>query len=77
MNTIEEFVIKFAEQFESEDRKNIKTSTRYKDLEEWDSLAVLTIISMVNSTYNVELIGADVRGANTVEELYNLVMSRM
>jgi len=77
MNTIEEFVIKFAEQFESTDRKSINSSTRYKDLEEWDSLAVLTIISMVNSTYNVELIGADVRGANTVEELYNLVMSRM
>ncbi|NTV17867.1 MAG: acyl carrier protein [Bacteroidales bacterium] len=77
MNTIEEFVIKFAEQFESTDRKSIKASTRYKDLEEWDSLAVLTIISMVNSTYNVELIGADVRGASTVEELYNLVMSRM
>lgn len=77
MNTIEEFVINFAEQFESTDRKSIKSSTRYKDLEEWDSLAVLTIISMVNSTYNVELIGADIRGANTVEELYNLVMSRM
>ncbi|EKD30766.1 MAG: hypothetical protein ACD_77C00477G0034 [uncultured bacterium] len=77
MNTIEEFVIKFAEQFESEDRESIKASTRYKDLEEWDSLTVLTIISMVNSTYNVELIGADVRGANTVEELYNLVVSRM
>lgn len=77
MNTIEEFVIKFAEQFESEDRENIKASTRYKDLEEWDSLTVLTIISMVNSTYNVELIGADVRGANTVEELYSLVVSRM
>ncbi|MBP1671305.1 MAG: acyl carrier protein [Bacteroidetes bacterium] len=77
MNTIEEFVIKFSEQFESADRKSIKASTRYKDLEEWDSLAVLTIISMVNSTYNVELIGADVRGASTVEELYNLVISRM
>lgn len=77
MNTIEEFVAKFAEQFEYTDRESIKAYTRYKDLEEWDSLAVLTIISMVNSTYNVEFIGADVRGVNTVEELYDLVMSRL
>ena len=73
---LNDFIQKFAEQFESTDRNSIKASTRYKDLEEWDSLAVLTIISMINSTYNVELIGADVRGTNTVEELYNLVMSR-
>ncbi|MFA6771006.1 MAG: acyl carrier protein [Bacteroidales bacterium] len=77
MNTIDEFVAKFAEQFEYTDRESIKAYTRYKDLEEWDSLAVLTIISMVNSTYNIELIGADVRGVNTVEELYGLVMSRL
>lgn len=77
MNTIEEFATKFAEQFEYTDRESIKACTRYKDLEEWDSLAVLTTISMVNSTYNVELIGADVRGVNTVEELYDLVMSRL
>jgi len=74
MDTINGFVSKFAEQFDS---VGITPLTRYKDLEEWDSLAVLSIVAMVNSNYNVELIGADIRKAVTVEDLYKLVISRM
>lgn len=76
MNRIEDFILKFAEQFETTDRSGITASTRYKELEEWDSLTALSIIAMVNTNYNVELIGADVRGATTVEDLFNLVVSK-
>jgi len=77
MITIEDFVSKFAEQFEATDPSEITPTTKYKELDEWDSLAVLSIVAMVNTNYSVELIGADVRGTKTVYDLYKLVVSKM
>ena len=77
MNTLEEFVSNFAEQFETTDPKDITAATHYRSLPDWDSLAALSLIAMVNANYNVQLKGRDIRGATTVEDVYNMVMSKM
>lgn len=77
MYTLEEFVSNFADQFETTDPKEIAASTHYRTLPDWDSLAALSLIAMVNANYNVQLKGGDIRGATTVEDVYNLVVSKM
>lgn len=77
MITIEEFINKFAEQFEMTAPSEFKPETHFKDLEEWDSLIALSIIGMVHNTYNVKLLGVDIRNAVTVNDVYNLVVSKM
>lgn len=77
MNTIEDFISKFAEQFEITDPKEITAATHFKDLADWDSLASLSIIAMVKATYNVELLGGDIRRATTVEDVYKQLVSKM
>ena len=42
----------------------------------WDSLAVLSIIAMLGSTYGVNLVAQDLANVATVGELESLVQAR-
>ena len=42
------------------------------DFEEWDSLAVLQIISFFNSEYSLSVAASQIKNAKTVKDLYNL-----
>ena len=42
------------------------------DFEEWDSLAVLQIISFFNSEYSLSVVASQIKNAKTVKDLYNL-----
>jgi acyl carrier protein len=72
----EDFIKKFASEFEDTDVNVIKQDTFFKDLEEWSSMTVLSVIGMVNKEYQVRLRGEDFRNASTVEDLYNLINGR-
>ena len=76
MTTLEQFIDNFAEQFEMTDRSEFTPSTAFKDLEEWDSLIALSIIGMTKNTYNVTLVGGDIRTLDTIEQIYNLIQSK-
>ena len=69
-----EFIKIFSEQFENISPDQISAETEYKKLEEWDSLAVLSVVSMVDEEFEVTITGADLRAINTIEELYNFVL---
>lgn len=77
MKTLEEFVALFADQFDDTDAGEITATTVYKDLDEWSSLIALSIIAMVDEEYDVTLKGDDIRNSNTVEDLFNVVKSRV
>lgn len=73
---INEFVANFADQFDETDASEISAATVFKDLDEWSSLIALSVIAMVDEEYDVALKGDDIRNANTVEDLFNLVKGR-
>ena len=55
-----------------------KKDTLLKDLEVWDSLAMITFIVYTNSEFNVKFDNVDVlRDAVSVGDLCNLVVERM
>ena len=66
----------FANQFDDTDPSEITLDTVFKDLDEWSSLLSLSIIAMCDEEYEVKIKGDDIRSANTVEDLYNIVLSR-
>lgn len=74
---LNEFVEKFAEQFDDTDPSEIKADTRFRDIDEWSSLVGLSVIAMVDEEFNVLLKGEDMRQANTPEELFNIIKSKM
>ena len=73
---LNEFVQKFANEFEETPLEQFNSSTIFKDLKEWDSLVALSVISMVDEEYEKRITGADIRQSNTIEDLYNLIISR-
>lgn len=53
-----------------------RTSTEFKDLDEWDSLLVLSLIAYVKTSCGKAITGKEIRSCATVEELYKLVESK-
>ena len=74
---LNEFVTRFAEEFDETPAEQFKADTVFKSLEEWGSLTALSIIAMVDEEYDVQLKGDDMRAAVTVEDLFNIVKSKM
>lgn len=74
---LNEFVEKFAEQFDDTDPSEIKADTRFRDLDEWSSLIGLSVISMVDEEFDVLLKGEDMRAAHTPAELFNIIQSKL
>lgn len=72
----EKFLENFTFQFEDTDASEIQFDTIFKDLDEWSSLLALSVIAMADEDYDVKLKGDDIRQAKTVEDLYNIIISR-
>jgi len=73
---LQEFIMNFANQFEEIDSASFTKDTVFKDLDEWSSLMALSIIAMVDEEYEVALKGDDIRSANTLEDLFNIVKNK-
>lgn len=74
---INEFVAHFAEQFDFTEPGEFKPGTAFRDLDEWSSLMALSIIAMVDEEYNVTLQGDDMKAATTIEDLFDIVQSKL
>lgn len=74
---INEFVAHFAEQFDFTDLDEFKPETVFRDLDEWSSLMALSIIAMVDEEYEVTLQGDDMKAAVSIEDLFNIVQSKL
>ena len=73
--TLQEFVEKVQDELQETPAELITADTNYKELEEWGSLASLSLISMIEDNYGHLITGADVRARNSVKELYEYVES--
>ena len=74
---LDQFIENFADLFDETDPDTIQASTRFKELEEWSSLLALSVIAMIDEEYDVEFRGDDIRGSNTVKDLYDIVETRV
>jgi len=72
---LNEFVKKFAEQFDEIDANGLKADTEFRTLDEWSSMTGLSVMAMVDDEYGVIIKGEDIRKSETVEDLFNIVKS--
>ena len=71
-----DFVLKFAEQFDETDIAEFKSDTVFQELEEWSSLTAMGIIAFVKTEYDKVITGKEIRSCQTVEDLFNLAASK-
>lgn len=65
------FLEKFIETLDCEE--NVTLNTLLRNLEEWDSLGLVSFIAMVNVEYNKNVETIKVLEAKTILDLYNLI----
>ena len=73
---MEKFKLLFAEKFDETEESLFTIDTNFRDLDEWDSLTTLLIISMVDEEYDVALTKEDFQTANTIGDLYNIIQRK-
>ena len=73
---LQEFVQNFTNQFTDTDAEMFTSETKFRDLDEWSSLIGLSIILMVDEEYGITIGADDMKKAQTIEELFNVVKSK-
>lgn len=73
---LNDFIEKFAEQFDDTDPSEIKADTKFQDIEEWGSLVALGVIAFVKTEYGKTITGKEIRQCNTVKDLFDVLASK-
>lgn len=68
---MEKFIERIAEMLDTD--RIIDQNTLLSDIEEWDSLSVISFLAMVDIKYQKVLSEDDVIKAKSIQDLYNLV----
>ena len=74
--TLALFTQKFADCFHQTDPALIQPSTHFRQLEEWGSMMALIVIAMVDSDCGKTLSAEDLRAAQTVQQLFEIVQQK-
>jgi acyl carrier protein len=70
---LQEFIGKFAEQFDETSANEFKADTEFKKLVDWSSMTALSLIAMIDDEYGITIRGDDIRKSDTVEDLFSIV----
>ncbi len=68
---IEDFIEKFAEAIELEDASILSADTEFRNLDEWNSLAYLSVIALLDEEFDVQIEMADFKKLKTVQGVYD------
>jgi len=71
--TLDEFVEDFGELFENEEKLFFQPDDKFRDIEGWSSITVLSLIAMLDEKYKTRLTGEEIARSVTIEDIYNLV----
>mgnify|MGYP002523902355 CR=1 FL=1 len=69
--TINEFIEKFAEAVEVEDASTLSANTEFRNLEEWSSLAYLSVIALMDEEFDVQIEMEDFKKLKTIQEVFD------
>jgi acyl carrier protein len=72
---MEKLIENFLEIFDESPSKTISEDLLFKDLEEWDSMMVLSLMAMVDEEYGINLKPDDLKSINSLNELHNFIKS--
>jgi acyl carrier protein len=71
-----QFIAQFKDVLEIEDRK-LELSDEFREFEEWDSLANLSVVAMIDEEYNVVIPTSEFNKLRTIGELIEEIKRRM
>lgn len=69
------FIEKFADAIEVEDVESLKSSSVFRQLNEWSSLSVMLLIAFFDEEFGKEISEKDIKACTTIQDLYNFAIS--
>ncbi len=68
------FLKRFTEVIERQDE--VKLEDEFESYEEWDSLTLLALLSMIDDDYGVNISPEQFKKMKTVKDIYNFIMDK-
>jgi|TARA_B100001059_G_scaffold13776_1_gene11142 acyl carrier protein len=69
----DKFISDFIGEFEETPEIKINLNTEFRELNGWDSMTSMMVITMIDENYNVIISPEEIRKAKTVGNLFDLV----
>lgn len=70
---IKDFIQNFANQLDDTDAEVLTPETEFRQLDEWSSLAALSIIAMIDEEYDKTIGSETFKRAKTIQDLFDLI----
>jgi acyl carrier protein len=74
---ISSFLQNFVNILDDTDASLINSDTQFRTLGEWSSLTALSLIAMVDEEYSVKLTGEDIKTSTTLNDIFNIIQSKI
>lgn len=75
-NSVDTFVRNFESAVEGIAPSSLDPDVELESLEEWDSLAALSVLAMVDAEYETEISGNELRRCKTIRDIYSVIESK-
>jgi acyl carrier protein len=69
----QKFLKNFAEILDEEPNLNLNLNSKFRDLDEWDSLTALSLIAMLDDEYKITLTGDQINNLETLGDIFKLL----
>ena len=63
----------FAEAVEVDSAEDLNENTKFRELDEWSSLAVLSVIAMLDEEYDTQIENADFKKLQTISDIVQFI----
>ena len=73
---MKDFIENFVEIFDDLDASTLNGETKFRELPDWDSIAGLSVIGMIDEEYGVTFNADDMRACQTIADLFNRVQAK-
>jgi len=74
---ISEFIQKIEAEFEDLEPGKLKPESNFREAFEWNSINALILIALIKTEYNVSINAEDIQKSKTVNDIFEIVKSRM
>jgi acyl carrier protein len=74
---IEEFIKNLEAEFEDLEPGKLKPESNFREAFEWNSINALILIALIKTEYNVSINAEDIQKSKTVNDIFEIVKSRM
>lgn len=70
---IKDFILNFADQLDDTEAEVLTPETEFRELDDWSSLAALSIIAMIYEEYGVSIDNETFKNTKTIQALFDLI----